>query len=155
MKIKAVIVLLIIAAAAALFFSKSLRKQATDYVKPHVVSVVGTPEEKAVSTLNGMYKCMQQENLEKTLEYIYPEGREAAKKQLQKLFADHDLTYKVSNTKVLPAKDGKMQIQLELETRSTGKNKFRPRRETGVATMLHDKADVFFIAFDIKEISYL
>ena len=155
MKAKSIVIILVILAGAALYFSKSLRKQTADYVKPHVVSVVGTPEEKAVSVIEEMYKAMEQENLEKTLEYIAPSERDKAKSALQKTFAEYDLTYKVSNAKATAGKDGKMSVSLDLEIRSTGKNKFRNRRETGTAFMQHDKADTYFVSFEAKKIVYL
>lgn len=157
MKIKVTLVILVIAAAAALFFSKSLRKQATNYVKPHVVSVVGTPEEKAMSVLEEMYKAMEQENLEKTLEYIAPDEREAAKAKLQKTFADYDLTYKLSNLKAVPGQGNKINIEADIEIKSSGNKKFRDRKESGTAHMIYekDKAAASFVSFKVKKITYL
>ena len=155
MKIKVIIVLLVIAAAGVLYFSKSMREQAKSYVKPHVVSVVGTPEEKAISTLEEMYKAMQQEDMEKTLSFVAESQREKMKAQLQQTFSDFDLVYKLSNMKVLPAKDGDIQIELTLEITGTGKDRFRNRSERGIATLTAGKTDVYFVSFKSGRTTYL
>jgi hypothetical protein len=154
-KFKIIVVIAVIIAAFIICSNKEIRKSVVTSVKPHMVELFGTQEDKVYFAIDQFYQMMRLENTAKLSELICEENRDKVLSELQPVFSYNDLKYVIVSRKISKITGNHVEVALTLDTTRISGGRYRNKREKGILTMRLVEGKWLFDNFDVRKVIYL
>ena len=154
-KFKIIVVFAVIIAAFIICSNEGVRKSADSSLKPHIVEIFGSKEDKVYFAIDQFYEMMKQENAAKLSELICEENRDKLLSELKPAFSYYDLKYVIVSRKISKITEKDAEVNFTLETYRIKGSRFRNKREKGILMMKLVEGKWLFDNFDVRKVTYL